>query len=85
VREALWRVSPFNTPRTVSVSFNAPKALLYLRLGSILLEHVRAIILRHRNILQRLGKCDRIGRYRDCGRDLFNEMSQIFLLAVTWL
>jgi hypothetical protein len=32
-----------------------------------------------------LGKCDCIGHNRDCGRDLFNEMSQIFLLTVTWL
>jgi hypothetical protein len=34
--------------RAVSVSFNAPKASLYSRLGSIPLEQVRAIILRHR-------------------------------------
>jgi len=61
------------------------KTSQYLRLGSIPLEQVRAIISRHRNILQRLGKCDCIGRNRDCSRDLFNEMSQIFLLAVTWL
>jgi hypothetical protein len=35
--------------------FNAPNASQYLGLGSIPLKQVRAIISRHRNILQRLG------------------------------